>query len=83
LIDIQRKVKEFSKKLPLSPSTVFFALNLAGSVIRILRVTRRISQEDFIGLTYGSLFLAAKFRERDINCPLIPHMVQFSGKCSN
>lgn len=79
---IWRRLEGFSKKLKLNPNTKFLAIYLAGNYLRAAEDQGYSFEECFMEAVYGSLFVASKMRERDIHCPLVPHVIHYSEEAS-
>jgi len=75
------EIDRIKRRIRLTPSTLFLADFIGKNYIhRKTNGRLNLSRKEMIEIAYGSLFLSAKMRERDIYCPMIPHILQAGGK---
>lgn len=68
-------------RVRLTPNTIFLADFFAKNYIAGMRAkNRQLTKNDLIDVSHAALFLACKMRERDIFCPMIPHILMAGGK---
>jgi hypothetical protein len=74
------EIDRVKRRIRLTPSTLFLADFIAKNYLEDKsRSGKNFSRKEMIEVAYGALFLAAKMRERDIYCPMIPHILQAGG----
>lgn len=68
-------------RVRLTPNTIFLSDFFAKNYIAGMRARgRSLTKLDLIDVSHAALFLACKMRERDIFCPMIPHILMAGGK---
>ena len=75
------EIDRIKRRIRLTPSTLFLADFISKNYIHDRWSKRQeVNRLEMIDIAHASLFLASKLRERDIYCPMIPHILQAGGK---
>ena len=75
------EIDRIKRRIRLTPSTLFLADYISKNYIEGRKATGiAVNRLEMIDIAHSALFLAAKLRERDIYCPMIPHILQAGGK---
>lgn len=69
-------------RLRSTPNTKFLAEYLIKNFICENEKQGRVfSEKEIVAYTHAAVFLSSKVRERDIHCPMVPHIINAGGKC--
>jgi len=80
---INQKVTTFGDHLRLTPNTRFLAIFLASAYAEYVFLNSSkptIQEKKLTEIVHSCILLASKMRERDIYCPLIPHIIKYSSR---